>query len=234
MADALHRAGYAVRAPLLAGHTDLESLESSTWRDWYAGALEAFEDVRDGGRRHVIVLGFSMGALLALRLSALRGTEIDAAVSISVPLHVSRWKKRAITTLARLREAPMLRDFIGVFSKSTGPDIRVQRQVEDSPSLGGFPYPTLAELVALQEDVEDLLPHVRVPLLLIHGALDHTASPADSERVAQLVASERVERVVLPRSFHVIGLDLDRDHACTEIVGFANSIFKPSSDKVAP
>jgi carboxylesterase len=235
IAMALHSVGYAVRAPLLPGHTDLGALEQSTWRDWYAAAWRELESFRDDGRRRVVVLGFSMGALLCLRLAALRAADVEGAVAIAVPLELAAWKRRAIHALARMRTTPMLRDLVGVFSKTRGADVRIQRHIEASPSLPGFPYPTLAELVGLQTEVVDLLPHVRVPLLLLHGAFDHTAPPQDSERVAQRVSSARVERRILPRSFHVVGLDLDVERACSEVVTFVQSVLPaPSPHGAAP
>ena len=230
MADALRDAGFAVESPVLAGHSDLEALERSTWRDWYASGYDAFETLRDGGRRPVIVLGFSMGSLLALRLAALHPEELAGLIVISVPLHFEGWKRGAIRTLARLRATPILGDVLGVWPKLGGPDIRVQREVEESPSLRGFPYPALAELLALQDEVAELLPHVRAPTLLLHGKYDHTTPPEQSEQVAQRIAASRVRVEILPRSFHVVGLDLDRDLVCSEVVDFAREIFDERSD----
>jgi carboxylesterase len=225
MAHALAARGFAVRAPLLAGHTDLRALEQVTWRDWYASAGESFDTLHDDGRRRVIVLGFSMGSLLALRLAALRPDVVAGVIAISVPLSLEGWKRTAITTLARLRTTPLVGSILGVMPKSGGgPDVRVARELQNSPSMRGLPYPALAELVALQDEVADLLPHVRAPLLLVHGRLDHTTSPEQSARVAQRVGSSRVELEILPRSFHIVGLDLDREQACDRIIRFAESV----------
>lgn len=238
MAKALHAAGFAVHAPLLAGHTDLAALERSTWRDWYASAREAFEALRtptmtprgatkpgtEAPPRRVVVLGFSMGSLLALRLAALHREEVAGVVAISVLLRLAGWQRSAIHALARLRGSRLLRNVVGVLPKHAGPDIRVQREVDGSPSLRGFPYPTLCELVALQDEVLELLPHVRAPTLLLHGRYDHTAPVEQSELCAQRLGAAQVERRVLPRSFHVVGLDLDRERACAEVVEFATRI----------
>ena len=223
MAHTLADRGFAVRAPLLAGHTDLHALERATWRDWYDSAGTAFDELHDAGRRRVMVLGFSMGSLLALRLAALRPDVVAGVIAIAVPLSLDAWKRRAISTLAKLRTSPLVGSLVGVLPKS-GPDVRIQREFQNSPSLRGFPYPALAELCALQDEVADLLPHVRAPLLLVHGRLDHTTAPEQSSRVAQQVSSSRVELEILPRSFHIVGLDLDRDHACDRIARFAVSV----------
>ena len=104
------------------------------------------------------------------------------------------------------------------------PDVRIEHEERCSPSLEAFPYPALAQLLALQQDVADLLPLVRAPVLLMHGKLDHTAPVALMDRVAQRVSSSRVEQVVLPRSFHLVALDLDRARLCDEATRFCASV----------
>ncbi len=220
-AEALADRGFAVRVPALAGHTDLGTLEKTGWREWYAGAEAALIELREGGRR-VLVVGFSAGGLLALRLAALRGRDLDALAVLGVPLSLPPWQRQAIGVLARLRRVRPLARLVGMMPKH-GPDVRIARELVRSPSLRGMPWPALAELVALQAEVTDLLPHVRTPLLVLHGALDHIARVDDSARIVQAVASERVQRLVLPESFHQLGLDVDREAAVTAVVEFAQA-----------
>jgi carboxylesterase len=222
IASSLHGRGFAVRAPLLAGHGNLADLEHSTRQDWFATAEQALGELREDGRRDVVVLGTSMGGLLALRLAALRPQAVAGVVAASVPLELSAWRRGAISVLARLRRTPLLGRIVGTLPKN-GPDVRVERESRVSPSLRGFPYPALAELVALQREVTQLLPEVRAPLLLLHGELDHSAPASHSARIAQRVGSARVRSVLLPRSFHILGRDLDRDQVCAEVVRFAVS-----------
>lgn len=225
MAEALEQHGYVVRTPWLAGHRSLETLEETTWRDWYQSAADGLHELWANGQRRVMVLGFSMGALLALRLAALRGFQIEGLVVVSVPLSFDRWARSAIGALARMRTHPRLRRWVGVLPKREGPDIRIRKEAEASPSLRGIPYPALAELIALQDEVKQLLPHVRTPLLLLHGRFDHTAPPQQSRHVAQRVSSPRVELHILPQSFHIVGVDLDRTQLCQHVVEFADSVF---------
>jgi carboxylesterase len=221
-AEALADRGFAVRVPALAGHADLATLERTSWREWYADAEAALDQTRAQAGRAVLVVGFSMGGLLALRLAALRAAEIAALAVLAVPLSLRPWQTRAITALARLRRTKLLSMLVGVRPKA-GPDVRIEREFAASPSLRGMPWPALAELVALQREVVDLLPHVRAPLLVLHGRLDHTARVDDSARIVQAVASPRVERIVLPDSFHQLGLDVDREAAVRAVVEFAEA-----------
>ncbi len=230
LADRIHAAGYAAHAPRLAGHTDLRALEDSTWRDWYGSAEAVLDDHRKRGRR-VVVLGFSMGALLALRLAAKRPDDVAGVVAISVPLEQPRWQRHAIAGLASLRRKPLVGRWIRPRTKQRGPDIRIWREQARSPSLSAFPYPSLREFVALQREVRACLPRVRTPLLLIHGRLDHTAPVEHSARVAQAVSSPDVRRVILPRSFHIVGRDLDADRAADEVTRFVTKVLGPTESE---
>jgi carboxylesterase len=234
IARSLHGRGFAVRVPLLAGHGSLADLEHSTRLDWYATAEHALSELREGGRRDVVILGTSMGGLLALRLAALRPQAVAGVVAASVPLELTAWRRGAISVLARLRRMPLLGRAVGALPKN-GPDVRVARESRESPSLRGFPYPALAELVALQREVVQLLPEVRTPLLLLHGELDHSVPASHSARIAQQVGSAQVRCVLLPRSFHILGRDLDRDRVCAEVVRFAvSTLGDPQAPASAP
>lgn len=221
IADALHAAGFAVRAPLLAGHDDPERLAAATWRDWYASAETVLRELAADGP--ILVVGFSMGALLALRLAAIHRPLVAGVASISVFLELPAWQARLARGLAALHADPLYRRFVGHFPKRAV-DVRIFARSQSSPSLRVFPYAAIAALADLQRDVRARLAHIAAPLLLLHGRYDHTAPPADSERVAQAVGSVSVRRVVLPRSFHIVGTDLDRDEVCREVVGFARAV----------
>lgn len=222
--DALAAAGFLSSGPLLAGHGDVAELESSTWRDWYASAEQNLDALLEGGTRRVVVLGFSMGSLLALRLAALRPDDVAGVIAMAVPLELPGWKQTAIGALSRLRKVPVLGNLVGTHPKRGGPDIRVLEMARQNPSLREFPYPTLEQLIELQAEVRGLLGRVTSPLLLMHGRLDHAAPAEDSARVAQLVASSDVRRLVFDRSFHHLAVDLDRERVLEEVVGFCRRI----------
>lgn len=221
IAEALHAAGFAVRAPLLPGHGDAESLAEQGWTAWYGAAAELLRSLAEGGR--VLVVGFSMGALLALRLAAVERERVAGVAAISVMLELPAWQAALARGLAALRHHPRLGRFVGHFPKRAV-DVRISAHSRGSPSLRVFPYAAIASLADLQRDVQLRLGHITAPLLLLHGRHDHTAPAAFSERVSQAVASERVRRVVLPDSFHIVGVDLDRPQASAEVVAFARAV----------
>lgn len=217
--EALAEAGYRVRAPLLAGHGSLAELEASTWRDWYASAEQSFAELRsDAPDARVSVLGFSMGSLLAVRLAALRREQLAALTVVGVPLELEPWQRAAIEGLRRLRGTRLLHGLVGHLPKPWGVDISLEQARENHPALPAFPYASLGELADLQADARRRLPDVRVPLLIMHGAHDHTSPVRHSETVARQVGTETLRRVVLPRSFHHVALDCDQERARDEVV----------------
>lgn len=221
IAEALHAAGFAAHAPLLAGHGDAESLAATGWRGWYGSAAAALRELAGDGP--VLVVGFSMGALLALRLAAVERARVAGVASISVMLELPAWQAALARGLAALREHPRVGRFVGHFPKFAV-DVRIFARSRKSPSLRVFPYAAIAGLADLQRDVRGRLGHIVAPLLLLHGRWDHTAPVVFSERVAQAVASSSVRRVVLPRSFHIVGVDLDQPQVCAEVVAFARAV----------
>ena len=98
--------GVHVEGVRLAGHgTAPEELSDLTWRDWVRSAEEGLERIKREGRR-IVLVGFSMGGLLALRL-CLANPEVAGVVTISSPIsfrdprihlipavrHVVRWHR---------------------------------------------------------------------------------------------------------------------------------------------
>ena len=239
-ARGLFDAGFAVRAPLLPGHDDPRRLARVRWREWYDAAEATLDRAREGDDA-VLLLGFSMGGLLALRLAALRPEAVAALVVVSTPLALPAWQRPVIRALARLRDEPR---FARVAPRVLGPrlaeallavpkglpDVRSAREARRNPGLATFPFTTLRELLDLQHEVRRLLPQVRAPLLIVHGALDHTAPISQARALARSVASPSVRLVELDRSFHLVGRDLDRDRAVAAVVDFARHTL-PSEPK---
>ena len=222
LAEGLAEQGRRVTAPLLPGHTDLESLAATTWRDWYAGAERSLEGACDE-RRPALLLGFSMGSLLGLRLAALRPELVRALVVLAVPIQQPLWQRVGARALSRLRARlgpGRLAARIGHHPKRRS-DIRSELVAAERSAMTATPYASIVAIGELQAEVQGLLGRVRAPTLLLHGAYDHVAPVEGSARVSQALGSSHLRRVILPRSCHHLARDVDRERARAEVLGFA-------------
>lgn len=215
LGDALARAGVTARGLLLPGHgTSVDDLEQTRWQDW-VGAVE--REVEDMFRRcrHVAVVGQSLGGLLALHVAAHR-TDLACAVTLAAPL----WLGRVVNRVAHWLTGP-LASRVRRLPKLGGSDVRDPAVRAENPGYDAIPTRALGELLAFMRVVEGVLPAVAPPVLVLHGRRDHTAPVACAARIAELTRARRVR--ILPRSFHLIASDVERDIVAGEVIGFIHS-----------
>src|SRR6516225_645730 len=82
-ADYLAAAGLTISLPRLPGHgTTWEDMAHTRWEDWYAEVDRAYEEMR-GHSDEIFLMGLSMGACLALRLTELRGDGVAGLVLVN-------------------------------------------------------------------------------------------------------------------------------------------------------
>lgn len=216
VAKHLHRAGYTVYAPVLAGHgRDMAALRASRWEDWYqslAASLAWFKGEVD----QVFMAGVCVGGLLGLRLS-LADPAIKAATvysplliydgwnaptyyrygHISVPIAVTLGFSRFIA----LKERPPF----GIKSN------RIRRLLAETPdgirgTLPAFPVDTLHQNLRLFREVQNLLPEIRTPTLLVHARDDDLASPANALMIKERIGGP-CEIQWLLDSYHMVHVD---------------------------
>lgn len=211
LGEALAREGFAVRGPVLAGHAARpEDLVATTWVDWLATAEAALDDLAAQNQgRPIGVIGFSTGALLALRLCRMRPAAIAAVAALSPPLRMKASQVRSIRWLNRL-PANLIKGPLGYVPKRHGPDVQEPAMKTRNPGLPVMPLPALASLLALMQVVRLDLSFVTQPALVAHGQKDQTIPFEDALEVAGSLASETIERLWLPRSGHLIGIDVEK------------------------
>jgi carboxylesterase len=212
LGERLAREGFRVRAPLLPGHgATLEELDRTTWQDW-AGAVErAVDALRDRCAR-VALIGQSLGGLLALHLGS-RRTDLVAIGTLAAPL----WLPWLAARVAASTQRGLLRR-VRAIPKLGGSDVRDRRARAENPCYDAIPTRALGQLLAFMQIVDDELPRVAAPVLVLHGARDHTAPAACAARIAARARAARLR--ILPRSYHLIAADVERDIVAAEVASF--------------
>ncbi|MBI4510355.1 MAG: alpha/beta fold hydrolase [Deltaproteobacteria bacterium] len=223
LAEELGKRGFSVEVPVLAGHErgDPAELAQARWKDWYA---TVDRELRALKRRceHVAVVGLSLGGLLALHLARRNQDQISALGAISVPLWLGRPIEVAVPILAQLsRLAPPLAHVPKFHS-----DVRDRIMRERNPTMN-VPLPAVDQLIQFMRLVRATVDLVRVPAFVAHGKKDHTASFACSEELVSRLGSSVVEYLVLPRSYHVATIDVERDLLAKRLGRFLTERISP-------
>ena len=207
----LHEAGFTVHGPVLPGHgTRASDLDATHAADWADAVEDAYDTLRLLCRR-VVVVGQSLGGLLALHLAS-RRPDVAAVAALATPLwldglagRVARW---AATDRLPVRAVPKL----------YGSDVRDRRTRIENPCYDTIPVRALGELARFMLEVEGELAQIRQPVLVLHGRRDHTAPVACASRIAERTRAARLR--ILERSFHLIAADVERDIVAAEVIAF--------------
>ncbi len=211
LAQALHRQGYTVSAPLLPGHgTTPSDLNRRRWPEWVEAAEDAYRQLAKQSAR-ILVGGESMGALLALMLAS-QHPEITAVLAYAPALH--------IPALERVEwAAPFL------------PTKRKKRIDEDMPWQGYTVYPLRAavQLKQLQAAVMPRLPLIRQPVLIVQGKLDQTIHPDSGAWLFQRVGSPIKELHWMEHSTHCVILDREQDEIFAFTLKFVELVLEKAS-----
>ncbi|MCX5747884.1 MAG: alpha/beta fold hydrolase [Proteobacteria bacterium] len=207
LGERLAYAGIGALGIRLPGHgTSIDDLDRTRWQDW-AAAVDAAVTTLGARYERVAVVGQSLGGLLALHAAASR-PDIACVASLAAPL----W----LGGLAGLAARYALRLGLTRLPKLGGSDVRDPRVRAANPSYPAIPTRALAELSAFMRVVDDELPRVAQPVLVLHAAHDHTAPVACAARIATRTRAQRVR--ILPRSYHLIAVDVERDIVAAEVI----------------
>ena len=184
--------GWEARGILLPGFgPEIAELGERTRSDWLDAVLGALDSAREGAER-VVVLGFSMGAALALA-AARKRPDLNGAVLLA-PFHgLQDWRARFLPVLApffpRLKpfadadfDDPEVRAEVRrIFPEADFDDPEIRRRLREDVAL---PARTLRELHALGREAARSASEVRVPTLFVQARDDRTVSPSGARRLA--------------------------------------------------
>lgn len=224
LGEQLARAGFTVHGLRLPGHgTRIEELDRTTWKDWYDAVEEAFESLRLMCGQ-VAVVGQSLGGLLSLHLAAQR-PDVAAVGSLATPLWLEGLGAKVADWAARgaLRWPSM--------PKLMRTDVRDRRVRRENPCYDRIPTRALGELARFMKLVGGELEGVHCPVLVLHGQHDHTAPVGCAAKIAARTRAVRTR--ILPRSYHLIAADVERDIVAAEVIDFMRRNVRAKTGEVS-
>ena len=211
LGNALHKAGYTVYAPLLAGHGSTpEDMAMTTWRDWWQSVQTAYDKLVEEGCSSIYVAGLSMGGILSIKLSVERN--VKAVISLCAPIFVQD---------SRLKYAGLFKHFIK-FDPRVG---QKPPHIEDEiVPLDRTPVGCYQSLYRLIRSVKKIVPRVTSPILIVQARKDETIQPRSSEYIYAHVSSEIKELKWYENSTHIITVDKERESLFKDVIDFISNI----------
>lgn len=198
MGEYLAKRDLTVSGVRLAGHgTTPEDMEKTTWRDWYTSVQEGLMELREECDE-IFVMGLSLGGALALYLATQH--RVAGVVSMATPATVSDWRLRYVHLMKHLvRFAPKIPE-----------DFHNPTVVAKHLSYDRLPSRCAESLAEFLRRLDEVLPRVEAPALLIHSKHDIAVSPSDMPYIYERINSSDKEMIWLENSGHVVTEDYDK------------------------
>jgi esterase/lipase/1-acyl-sn-glycerol-3-phosphate acyltransferase len=194
----LGKRGFLVYAPRLSGHgTSPDDLATRTYQDWMESADEGYAIISSLCKR-VVVGGFSTGAGLALDLGA-RVNGLAGLFAVSPPLRLQDFSARFLPAVGVWNRCM---DLI----KTDRAKMEFVENRPENPHINYFRNPVcgVRELGLLMESVEQKLPRIDVPALVIQADGDPIVDPKGSRRVFELIGSTDKQYLLVNSDRHGI------------------------------
>jgi len=183
LADYLGSKGIYVYAPRLKGHgTAPEDLALRSYMDWVDAVDEGYVIIRNICKQ-VIVGGFSAGAGLALHLAS-RIRAVDGVFAVCPPLKLKNISARfvpAVNAWNRLLNRVHI----------DGGKMEFVENDPENPHINYVrnPISGIRELESLMDDVEDRLPAITAPALVVQAHGDPVVEPEGAFKTYELLGS---------------------------------------------
>lgn len=217
LGEQLAARGFAVELPRLPGHgTHWMDMAKTRYADWRAGFVEALEELK-ARTDHVIVAGLSMGGTIALDVA----WEFERELAGVVAINATVTEREGL--LARL--APVLQYIVPIApAKAAGlVENDAARAGVDEKAYAFVPSAAGNSFLSQLGRIRRQLPQLHLPVLVAYAPQDHSVPPANSRAILDLVGSWG-EELVLPRSYHLATMDLDREVLEERIAEFARRV----------
>ena len=212
----LHRQGFGLYAPMLAGHGGTEAdLLKTGWRDWVGSAREAYLRLA-AEVDEVYVAGICAGGVIGLALCA-EFPQIRGAAAYSPLFEYDGWNMPKITLGAPLIQAvanlPLIRRLSFVQPHPYGlKDLRLQTlaaqqlQAMIPGALDRMPLGAMHQLYRMARRLEQIAPRIHTPTLIVHAREDDLADLRNAHRLRAALGGPS-ELVVLEDSYHMVHVD---------------------------
>lgn len=209
LADKLVEQGYTVEALLLPGHGSLSDRNGrARWQDWKRAVEQAHDRLATMCSR-IILIGHSMGGMLAIIETIRRAP--SGLVLLAVPTYIADWRARLLPLgkyVVRWWYPLAALDFddayVRVRLRERSPDADLDDPVVRATLRRSRRMPTASihEFFRLLRYTRRHLSDVSTATLIVQGRLDTTAMPVCAEQIYREIASSEKELIWFDASGH--------------------------------
>jgi carboxylesterase len=215
MGEHLAQAGCTVLGVRLFAHaTSQEDMLRARWRDWLASSEDGVH-LLSGVCDRVVVIGLSMGGILALLLAA--DHPVSGVVALSTPYDNPDPRMR-------LRPIAGLLSVVWHFTRKGPPDWHDPTAAADHLEYPLAPVRGGVEVYDILAELRRRLPSVRCPALIIHSRGDLTVKGSNAEAIVAHIGSSDKRFVQVENSGHVVTRDAERARVFAEVTSFVRRI----------
>lgn len=207
LAEALASLGITARGILLPGHcsSHYEDLEAVSNKDWLKKVKDEYLKLKKE-YESVTVVGFSLGALLALKLAV--NNPIKKVVVMGAPIFIIR-RYLPMNGIIKLwssffQKVKVTHGHWPISTEAFSGFIRL-------PTYSYFPMSSLLTLTELINTIRCELNRIRSPILIIHSKRDFAASPSSATYISKYVSSSEKKLVWLKQSHHLVMHDREKE-----------------------
>ena len=229
VARMLHKDGFSVVVPHIAGYGYGYGGAATDWREWHDNALDTFERMKRDFRT-VSVSGLCIGAVLALSLAVERSRDIAALSLLSTTLSYDGWSVPWYRFLLPLGYYTPLR-YLYSYAEREPYGLKnellrkrivraMQRESLTEVGAASIPMNHIYQAMRLIRQVKRNVSSVEVPTLIVHAIDDDTASVKSADFVVNHIGSRKVRKIFLDDCYHMVTMDNERELVARETRDF--------------
>ena len=223
--DVARNRGLAASAPLLPGHgSHVRQLASQTFDDWLRAARAQLYRLQAQG--DVILVGLSMGSVIAARLAADAGTGVRGLALFANALRLASPYPAQWLAVAERLHLPR-----NLWIPKLAADIEDFTARQAHLGYDAEPIRAAIEVYRGGGETRRLLKYITCPTLLVHGALDKVCPVSNVDLVVQALGTRDATSVILQRSGHVVTEDCERERAAAALDAFVARLLSGSADQ---
>jgi carboxylesterase len=225
--DVIREAGFLVDAPILPGHRVTgPKMPDSRWQDWFETARHAHDALASSTSGPVLVLGFSTGGTLALRLAL--ETRLAGLILLAPFLAIRYSRLVPVRPLSYLRHLSRMVPWL----PRRSPPIRDKAMKRWASAQDRFTTFNLRATVSALELIEIVRPRVgeiTVPTLIQQGTRDSVVEPSHAAWLHAHLGADEGSKTLrwYIRSDHLLALDRQRAEVEADLLAHLSGMIRP-------